>query len=218
MCSSEELALFQIDGFDSLLLLAGGQPLHQSWITVLNSVAVLSGWPSSLLFFLQLRNLLRWWKLVNLFSRESGQFSTSNLSHVSASQAFFRQFLAVFPTYPKWLNKHDKSKLHTQTRWLWQIRQNFHHFFFLWVHTYVTQELQPESVVIIYVRFLLLWLFYFIFASLLNGFALSGLFGWDIYFRYLCSLFDSFDDRPKNLSPAYFLLISSFARFDPHYF
>lgn len=26
MCSSAELALFQIDGFDSLLLLAGGQP------------------------------------------------------------------------------------------------------------------------------------------------------------------------------------------------
>lgn len=26
MCSSEELALFPIDGFDSLLLLAGGQP------------------------------------------------------------------------------------------------------------------------------------------------------------------------------------------------
>lgn len=126
-------------------------------------------------------------------------FHFSHVSHIfwvfkgkSNSPTFFRQFLAVFPTYPKWLNKHDKSKLHTQTRWLWQIRQNFHHFFFLWVHTYVTQELQPESVVIIYVRFLLLWLFYFIFASLLNGFALSGLFGWDIYFRYLCSLFDSF--------------------------
>lgn len=217
MCSSEELALFQIDGFDSLLLLAGGQPLHQSWITVLNSVAVLSGWPSSLLFFLQLRNLLRWWKLVNLFPGKVVNFPPVTSHTFQLVKPFSVNFLQFFR-----LIRNDLIST---------INQNYTHkhadfdrfakiftIFFLWVHTYVTQELQPESVVIIYVRFLLLWLFYFIFASLLNGFALSGLFGWDIYFRYLCSLFDSFDDRPKNLSPAYFLLISSFARFDPHYF
>lgn len=94
----------------------------------------------------------------------------------------FRQFLGAFPTYPKRLNEHDKSKLHTHTHSNTltltdspKFSPLFLFYFFWSAHVCHTRAAARIG------RYYLCKIsssltFYLIFASLQKGFALSGLY------------------------------------------